>query len=265
MRTLLLTGNHPRHHYIAKSLAEADLLSAVIIEKREAFVPEPPTDLDPHLSQLYIKHFREREEAEHSFFGNPEKNLTEIPTINVTKDELNSSRVWEFVELHQPQLVISYGVHFLKEETLARFPQARWNIHGGLSPWYRGCITMFWPSYMLEPQMTGVTVHQLSMELDGGPIIHQCSGPLVRGDGIHQLACRSIQRIAKEMPMLIAKHFAGDLKPPQRQRSPGKLWTSRDWRPEHLHLIYDIYQNRIVDHYLDGKFRHFEPQTVRQL
>jgi hypothetical protein len=34
---------------------------------------------------------------------------------------------------------------------------ARWNIHGGLSPWYRGAITHFWPSYMLEPQLTGMS------------------------------------------------------------------------------------------------------------
>ena len=28
------------------------------------------------------------------------------------------------------------------------------NIHLGLSPWYRGSATLFWPSYNLEPRKT---------------------------------------------------------------------------------------------------------------
>ena len=26
-----------------------------------------------------------------------------------------------------------------------------WNIHGGLLPWYRGCLTHFRPNYCTEP------------------------------------------------------------------------------------------------------------------
>jgi hypothetical protein len=37
-----------------------------------------------------------------------------------------------------------------------------------------------------------------------------------------------------------------------------------DFRPQHLHAIYDVYENRVVDRYLDGEFPGREPRTVRQ-
>ena len=62
----------------------------------------------------------------------------------------------------------------------------KWNIHGGLSPWYRGGVTHFWPSYLLEPEYTGMTLHELTNDIDGGGIIHQNISSLNIKDGIHQ-------------------------------------------------------------------------------
>ncbi|MCP4230553.1 MAG: methionyl-tRNA formyltransferase [bacterium] len=264
MSTLMLTGNHLRHYFVANALAEAGQLAALVMEKREAFVPEPPDDIDDDLKALFIRHFREREEVEQEFFGGANREFPGVPTLRVSREELNGPRVREFATEIGAELALSYGVHFLKKATLAVFPEIRWNVHGGLSPRYRGCITMFWPSYMLEPQMTGITVHQLTQKLDGGPIVHQCAAPLVRGDGLHQLAGRAVMKLAGELPRLVKGQLTEELAPPQKQKSAGKLWLERDWRPEHLRLIYDVYGNRIVDCYLDGKFKQTEPDLIRQ-
>jgi hypothetical protein len=264
MSVLLLTGSHPRHYFVASALAEAGLLAAHVIEKREAFVPKPPDDIDDDLKALFIRHFREREEVEQEFFGGANREFPGIPTLEVSREELNGPGVREFAGAISAGIALSYGVHFLKQETLAAFPETCWNVHGGLSPWYRGCITMFWPSYMLEPQMTGITVHQLTGKLDGGPIVHQCPAPLIKGDGLHQLAARAVTRFAEELPRLLEMHIAGELALPQKQKSAGKLWLERDWRPEHLRLIYEVYRNRIVDRYLEGEFAQYEPDLIRQ-
>ncbi len=38
-----------------------------------------------------------------------------------------------------------------------------------------------------------------------------------------------------------------------KQRSAGKLFLSRDWRPEHLRLIYEVYGDKVVDAALQGE------------
>ena len=47
-------------------------------------------------------------------------------------------------------------------------------------------------------------------------------------------------------------------------KTSGKLWIGKDWRPEHLELIYKFYNDQIVDHYLNGDFLREEPNLHRQ-
>lgn len=265
MSVLLLLGNHPRHRFIAQCLHQAGLLSAMVIEQREAFNPPAPADLPPSLKQLYERHFRDRDEAEENHFGTVSSSPSDIPCCTVQREELNGDRVREFLADNPSRVLLSYGVHMLERETLdAANVYYRWNIHGGLSPWYRGCITHFWPSYLLEPQMTGFTIHELTAELDHGPIIHQSGTRLVRGDGLHDLACRAVKELGRELPRLIAiAHMRDDLQGTPH-KSAGKLWLARDWRPEHLRLIYEQYHNRIVDACLDGDISGREPELIRQ-
>ena len=265
MKVLLLIGDQPRHFHIANKLLDQGLLSALVVEGREAFVPEPPVGLDAHLKGLWVRHFEGRDNTERKFFPSSGRGFDEIPSLRVTREELNSAKVWAFLDERKTDLALTYGVHFLRPETLAHLPETCWNLHGGLSPWYRGAITLFWPSYVLEPQMTGMTVHQLTQRLDGGPIVHHVAGPLVRGDGIHELACQAVAALSKELPLLVSKFERGELADPAPQRTSGKLWLGKDWRPEHLRLIYDFYDNRIVDAYLDGKFQRSQPELVRQV
>lgn len=81
---------------------------------------------------------------------------------------------------------------------------------------------------------------------------------------MHELSCRSTAGFAAELPEVLARAFDGRLKPPSPQKTTGRLWRSVDFRPAHLHAIYDVHQNRIVDRYLDGDFPGREPRTVRQ-
>jgi hypothetical protein len=262
MGILFMGGSHPRHAYIARQIAKSNLLSGLIIERREAFVPDPPLGLNQHISDLFVRHFAGRAAAESRFFSNPELPLG-VETLIIEQSELNMPRVWDFIDRLQPDLLMSYGVHKLSEETLSRAHGRRWNIHGGLSPWYRGGITLFWPSYFLEPQMSGMTVHTLTQAIDGGDIVHTAAAELVRGDGIHDLACRAVIAVGEDLPELVVAGVNGTFNPPVAQKTSGRIWRGIDWRPEHLHLIYDVYGDRIVDKYLDGEFMKRDPKLVR--
>lgn len=252
MNLVGMFGNHPRHRYIARKLAEAGRLQGIVVEERKEHVPEPPSRLNDRLAELYRHHFERRAKAEQQFFGT--NSFPDVSSRRISQDELNSGAVREFLQDLNPDLTITYGVHILNDETLSEIPGDVWNVHGGLSPEYRGVITHFWPSYQLEPQMTGVTLHEITSDIDDGAIVHQTSAPLVRGDGIHQLACRTVEHFGEELSRVVSLAAADELSPPVEQEETGKLWTSDDWRPEHLLVVYDAFDNEIVDMYLDHSF-----------
>ena len=262
MKILFITGNHPRHAYIARCLEQTGCLAGVIVEQRENMMPAPPSNIDESLQAIFQQHFLEREFAENDFFGAVEWPNNKINFISI--DEINSKKVQDIITGIKPDLLLTYGCHKLSNETLACASGEKWNCHGGLSPWYKGTITHFWPSYMLEPQMTGMTVHELTQQLDAGDIVHQCTPELVRGDGIHQLAARAVTKLGEELPLLISLLKENNRIKKHSYKINGKLWASKDWRPEHLKVIYELYGNKIVDRYLDGQFATKKPELFRQ-
>lgn len=262
MNVVGMFGNHPRHKFIARQLEKEGKLRGIVIEEREEHVPDAPERLSDHLAQLYEHHFDLRAKAEKQFFGMGQ--FPEVPQLRVSHDELNSEKVHRFIREKSPEVTVTYGVHILTNKTLNEIPGDVWNVHGGLSPEYRGVITHFWPSYLLKPQMTGVTLHEITSKIDGGSIVHQTGAPLVSGDGIHQLACRTVREFGKELPQVINIAANGELSELVEQEHSGKLWTSNDWEPEHLLVIYEAFDNDIVDRYLNGEFTHRDPELIRQ-
>ena len=44
----------------------------------------------------------------------------------------------------KPDFLLSNGCHLISNEILNITKICNWNIHGGLSPWYKGGATHFW-------------------------------------------------------------------------------------------------------------------------
>src|SRR4029077_18859748 len=152
MSIVFMTGNHPRHFFMARALARTGQLTGLVLETREDHISQPPEGLPERTRSLFVRHFAERAEAEARFFGAPMAASRMFPGIEILEtslENLNSRLVWTFLQRLKPSLLLSYGIHKLTSDTLARVDGHWWNIHGGLSPWYRGAITHFWPSYLL--------------------------------------------------------------------------------------------------------------------
>ena len=264
MNVLLLIGNARRHYHIAKQLKDAGMLAAMIVEERETFMPSPDPYLKDDLKALFKLHFNKRAAAEQKHFEDNVGMETDLPHLKITREELNSEKTRRFIQSIDHDVAISYGVHLLTSETINSMAKVRWNIHGGLSPWYKGCITLFWPSYMMEPNLTGMTIHELTQDIDGGAIVHHSVPTMMRGDGIHDLACRSVKQAGYDLPSILGLLECGELTTPSIQKKHGKLWTSRDWSPAHLRMIYQYNNDDIIDQYLDGKLPSRAPKLKKQ-
>lgn len=261
MKVLLLTGSHPRHLYLVNKLAELNIIAAHVIEKRGAFVPQPPSNLEGIDRDNFIRHFADRDGAEHKHFKGNETVLDSIPTLEVSLQELNAKETIEWVKNQSFDLAISYGVHKLSDELLEVLPKHSWNIHGGLSPWYKGNTTLFWPFYMLRPNWAGMTIHRLSSRLDAGDVVHQSVPKLEYGDGLHDVACKAVMQVTEDLKKILTQYTLDEVQYTP-QKGNGKLWVGTDWIPQHLRFVYNTYNNDIVDQFLDGKLPRVEPPII---
>lgn len=261
MGICLITGDHPRHKYLANKLYQSGKISGWIIEGREEFYPIPPEELDGALRTLFMHHFNERDRIENAIFDGGDFKI-EVPTIEVAKSELNGDKTCNFIAKIKPRLVISYGCHKLSSRLIESAGCRFWNVHGGLSPDYRGVITHFWPSYFLEPQMTGITLHETTNFLDAGSIIFQTAAPMVRGDTLHRLAARNVEHFSVELTKKLLDLDFENIPHGLVQSRYGKVFMASDWRPEHLRIIYDIYNDTIVNALLDGHISGRNPNLI---
>jgi methionyl-tRNA formyltransferase len=263
MKLVFISGNHSRHVSVVRKLLESGVDVSWVVEQRENPIPNPPDDLDHSLRKLFKMHFIGRQNAEFDFFGNGIASdlRGDTNTYEVSLDSLNTRATRNFIVQQNANLILSYGCHKLDPEILEISGPKKWNIHGGLSPWYRGTATHFWPSYMLEPQFTGMTLHETTSQIDGGNIVFQTASQLIPTDGIHENACRavsdfSIQFVRRIKSVDIEKVFAVS------PTTTGRIWTSRMWTPHHLRMVYEKFDNKINRYVLDNNLAQIKPALV---
>jgi phosphoribosylglycinamide formyltransferase-1 len=118
------------------------------------------------------------------------------------------SALASIIETFDPELIVLAGfMRILTPEFIARFHDRILNIHPSLLPKYRGLHTH---RRCLEERdaQHGCSVHYVTAELDGGPVIIQASVPVLPNDTEATLSARVQQqehRIYPEAIDLIAR------------------------------------------------------------
>jgi len=253
----LITGDHIRHKYLVDSFSKNFDDICWIIEKREDVIPSIDRSFNSQIQNLQKIHFEKRYQSEKDFFSEKAGDYSKTKSIKIfeiNKEDIENGKLDKILNNIDSNILITYGCHKISNKTLSKFKYLKWNVHGGLSPWYRGVATHFWPSYMLEPEFTGVTLHELSEEIDGGNIIHQTSINLNSNDGVHDNACRVVKNFSDNVPKMIKLNIINEKKIIGiNHTSTGRIWTQKMWSPLHLKIIYEVYKDRINEYCLNNK------------
>lgn len=268
MRLVIISGSHPRHLYVVNRMIETGLVAGLVLMRREQMIESVPSFLTQHIKELYEKHFRLRAEMEDGYFGQTDvmQIRGKVPIQEIARTELNDIKVEKFIKEVRADCIFSYGPDLLKDNILSAVNDFAFNLHGGLSHWYKGAATMFWPFYFLEPNYVGTTLHYITRKIDAGNIIQHTVPKLEYGDGMHEVACKAIVTATEDVMKIMQRMNMGEVFPGIEQQKNGKLFLERDWRPEHLRLIYDLYEDKIVDLYLNGEIgQSNEPKLVSVL
>jgi folate-dependent phosphoribosylglycinamide formyltransferase PurN len=266
MKLLLFSGSHARHVYVHDQIIASDDLeiAGIVSMQRESTLPDPPSEWSAHDKNLFKHHFQRRDEVEQATYGDRSVERYEdvAPTLFVDKDGLNSKRVADFVRETDAGACFIFGTGLILDPVLPALPEWRLNFHLGLSPRYKGSATLFWPFYFLEPQFAGGTLHQIVPESDAGGIVHHTVPELNRGNGVHETAADVVVQFAEETVVLLELLAESGSLPIKEQTGTGKLFLSDDFDPHHLRVVYDLYDNDIVDEYLDGNLGDRQPDVV---
>lgn len=266
MKVILFSGSHARHVYVHEQIIASKGLeiAGIVSMQRESTLPSPPEGWPDHDRKLFQHHFKRRDQVEQAAYGERSVERYEdiAPTLFVERDGLNSEKVVEFVRSIDADACFIFGTGLILDPVLSELPKWRLNFHLGLSPRYKGSATLFWPFYFLEPQFAGGTLHQIVPEPDAGGIVHHTVPELKRGNGVHETAADVVVRFADETVVLL-EHLAetGSL-PVEEQTRSGKLFLSNDFDPHHLRVVYDLYDNDIVDEYLDENLGDRQPDVI---
>ena len=189
MKIGILTSHNPRHIYLANELTKiAD--STMVISS--AMGLNPATSFyKKNSSDLMLNYFKDRFESELNFFPDRYFNGQNQYLIVVGANEINNIYVYQQLKEYNPDIIIVFGTNILKGEILT-INHKIINLHLGMSPYFNGSSTNFWPMYQYKYEYVGITIHYIDAGVDTGNIIHQSRAKIKINDTPHTIGNKNI-------------------------------------------------------------------------
>lgn len=263
-RVVILTGSELRHDFMRMAIALDPGIQVVRsycegLERNIRHVIDPNEDG----AELQQAHLAARERSEQDFFGAFAALAPDLSQpFHLPKGEINDPRHAEDIAALAPDLVLAYGCSLIREPLLSAFKGRFLNLHLGLSPYYRGAGTNFWPLVNGEPEYVGGTFMHIDAGVDTGAIIHQIRARIFPGDSPHSLGNRLIVDSARTYAAIIT---AFDRLLPVAEPAlhrPEKVYKRKDFSVESVRRLYANFDNGMIAAYLAGQARRGEIAAI---
>ncbi|WP_299684292.1 formyltransferase family protein [uncultured Dokdonia sp.] len=251
MRIALFTSNHLRHKYIAAQLQAVLDLVVVITEEKNKKI-EDSAGYEPEDQQLLDTHFKDRTAAEEQFFGAFQDFPAEVPHISLAFGTINSEQTLAHLEAYNVDYIVLFGTSIIKPIILEKFPDKVINLHLGLSPYYKGSGTNFFPIVNNEFECIGATIHMATIQVDAGGILHQLRlEELYEDDTIHSIGNRLIEKAGVVYPKIVKAYLENKIVPiAQDTAAVSKEYRIKDFTPDAIRKAHSVVANQGIVLYL---------------
>jgi hypothetical protein len=216
LKVMVLCGRSPRHLHVANALCGAGDVQAIVQETGSDF------SWKKLLRQLRPDNFfrkawrwlRDRRRyaggGEAKFFFGDRPPRLDRPDLVREVPHINHPDVVALARELQPDLIAVFGTSLIRGELLKMGRLGMANLHGGLSPEYRGADCTFWALYNGEPQKVGCTLHWIDAGIDTGGLIAHVSPKVFPDDDELTLFWRAVQTSADVYAELLRRLAAGE-------------------------------------------------------
>lgn len=236
-RVMILCGRSPRHLYVANRLCDGAEVTAIVHEAPAQWTWEKfQRNLRPKVFwRKAWRWLRDRKRyagnPEAKFFFGDETPKLDHPELATEVPSVSSKEMLNLAEQRRPDLICVFGTSLIKGPLLEQFSLI--NLHGGLSPEYRGADCTFWALHNGEPEKVGCTLHFIDAGIDTGRLIAHVCPEVQPGDDELTLFWRAVRDSAEVYREVIRKAAGGE---PIGivQPSPGRLYQVKDrtWQAE---------------------------------
>jgi folate-dependent phosphoribosylglycinamide formyltransferase PurN len=248
MRAIVLTSTMRRHAFVANALASR-LEVAGVWQEAKSFEPlRYATSADDEA--VINRHFAARDASEAEFFADHER--VRVRAVRLPPGGCNQRDVVDAMRQTGADIVLVFGTGLLRGDVIDAFPGQILNVHLGLSPFYRGAGTNFWPLVNREPELCGATIHVLDHGVDSGPIITHVRPEIRRGDGPHEIGNRIIVAAVDALAAAAIAHAASPL-PGVVQSGEGRVYKRADFSAAAVRLLYANVAEGMIGEYLDDR------------
>jgi methionyl-tRNA formyltransferase len=239
LSVMILCGQSPRHLYVANRLCEGARPVAIVQERgtqlsgRKLLKRLRPENLWRKASRWLRERRRYAGGGEARFFfgsaapGLVRKDLlVEVPHVDHPDAVALADRL-------QPDVIAVFGTSLIRGPLLDRGRLGIFNLHGGLSPHYRGADCTFWALYNEEPDQVGCTLHRIDLGIDTGKLIAHVRPEIGERDDELTLFWRGIRDSAEVYVEMLERLERGEVLG-QPQAEKGRLYQvkQRGWREE---------------------------------
>ena len=230
MKVLILKGDSPRHNYFAKRISEVEGIQIKIISperlgkaRLKKMLFKSPTTFFNRVSKYALQKLRNWESKEKAHFG-------DIRDMVQTKTKsLNSKSAISEMKGFQPDLLVAFGIPIISNTVIGIPRFGAINLHGGISPEYKGGNTIFWPLYKGDLGKVGATLHYMVKKVDSGDIISKIYPDINPDDDEFSVSAKTFSYATEEM-VEIVKHIQEHNRPISgvKQKGKGSLYLAKD-------------------------------------
>lgn len=220
MKILILTSDSLRHQYFSEKIKATFVETFTLVEEKKNYYQTQIINSLP-----ITKHFKAIKLNEKKWFK-----VDNYKQSNFSKvEDINDKKLFDWVKVQMFDVVCLFGTTILNENWINEFPKRIINLHLGLSPYYRGSATLFWPFANKELEYLGTTIHLASNKVDAGDIIYRNHPNFIPNENYYDITSRLIKNSIDIFPQIILKFVKKNIKAFPQEIIKGKYYKKADF------------------------------------
>jgi len=257
MKLAIITSNHLRHQYFVTQLAKVFSTTLLVVEEKKRDPSKKGAGTE--LQEVVVKYFDDRDFSEQKFFGDigwEEERKTIEDTLIIPAGSINEGVVKQALIKHSPDYVCVFGSSIIGEDIISLFPNRIINMHLGLSPFYRGSGTNFWPLYEEKLDYIGVTIHYLDKGIDSGKIIAQTKPVITTDDTPHSIGNKTIIAGVDLLIEILHRIENGEkIEGEDQNLALGRVYLFKECTAEHIAELVRKCEGGLISNFVEKKNR----------